>query len=94
MRRITRLGAAFTAAAAVWLLALETEHSKPAHVILMLVPFICIALFGFYAITVLLYGVLTFSDRPEEGQALKQDVAAAMRDLVARGVLEPDTALR
>ena len=33
---------------------------------------LAVALFGVYAVFSLLYGVLTFSDRPEEGLALKQ----------------------
>ncbi|KAK9808353.1 hypothetical protein WJX73_005401 [Symbiochloris irregularis] len=89
MRRIAKLLGWAVGLLAVWLAALQLEVSRRTHILILLAPVISVAAFGVYSVVLLLYGVLTFSDRPEEGRALKQDVDRARRDLTAKGILEP-----
>ncbi|CAG9566381.1 unnamed protein product [Danaus chrysippus] len=54
--------------------------------LIMISPIIFIILFGLYAVTVVLYRVLTFNDCKEAAEELQKEIIMAKKDLHDKGL--------
>lgn len=86
MLRIYRVTAGLVVLIAVWAAALRSNLEPSQYLAVLLAPALLIALFGVYSVIALAYGVLTFRTVPKEAIALRQDMAAARKELLLHNI--------
>lgn len=90
MTRFHRIGAALTAATAVWLAAcysVPESLDSSQQLALWFLPLLLLAMWGLYALVLLIAGVLSFRTVPAEAESLRRDIDEANRFYLKRGVL-------
>lgn len=90
MLRILRLLSYAAVAIALWIAALQLDLSRNAHLCVLAAPVVVVFLFGLYMLALLAHGVATYRDCPAEAASLQQDIAWALSELTARGVIGPN----
>ncbi|KAK9901663.1 hypothetical protein WJX75_007212 [Coccomyxa subellipsoidea] len=90
MLRISRLLSYAAVAAALWIGVLQLDLSGSARLAVIAAPFAALVLFGLYMLALLAHGVATYRDCPDEAESLQQDIAWALSELTARGVIGPN----
>lgn len=86
MLRIHRVAGVLAGLLAFWIAAVRSNLEPAQHLVVLLAPAIFVVLFGVYSVCSLAYGVITFRTVPEEASALREDIAAARRDLNAHNI--------
>ncbi|KAI5651657.1 dolichol-phosphate mannosyltransferase subunit 3 (DPM3) domain-containing protein [Phthorimaea operculella] len=90
MTKLLEWVSVLSAAFAVWYSLVGGYVKHPAieknMTLIMVSPILFVALFGLYAVTVVLYRVFTFNDCEEAAKELQKEIAEAKKDLQEKGI--------
>jgi Dolichol-phosphate mannosyltransferase subunit 3 (DPM3) len=70
---------------AAWIVLMKQQDET--NIILKFAPLWAIIILGIYLLTLLVFGVRSFSDCPEAGRELVKDILEAEHDMRKRGVI-------
>jgi succinate dehydrogenase/fumarate reductase cytochrome b subunit len=90
MKRIHKLSIAALLLFVIWVVlcssAASAELQAPLLWVVYTLPLLTVALFGLYALLLLIHGVCTFRTVPSEAEKLKQDIEEAFAFLRRKGI--------
>ena len=89
MKRLHRVLLGLGLASLVWMatvLAVKSSGSDVVRCTVLTLPVMALALYALYVLLSLAYGVATFRTVPEEGEALRAEIAEAHTFLQQKGV--------